>query len=129
MLFASAKQFGQHHSQIDVEVNMDHKTLTILQEIEFNNQSEDTLTTLVLNDWNNAYSSKTTPLAKRFSDEFYRGFHLATEKERGSTLNLNISTTEKTNLFWNRTEKSPDLITVKLAEKLAPNQKIILRFT
>ena len=129
LLFASAKQFGQHHSQIDVEVNMDHKTLTILQEIEFNNQSEDTLTTLVLNDWNNAYSSKTTPLAKRFSDEFYRGFHLATEKERGSTLNLNISTTEKTNLFWNRTEKSPDLITVKLAEKLAPNQKIILRFT
>jgi hypothetical protein len=129
LLFASAKHYGQHHSQIDVEVNMDHKTLTVIQEIEFYNQSEDTLTTIVLNDWNNAYSSKTTPLAKRFSDEFYRGFHLATEKERGSTLNLNISTAEKTNLFWNRTEKSPDLITVKLAEKLAPNQKIILRFT
>jgi hypothetical protein len=35
------------------------------------------LTSLVLNDWNNAYSDVNTPLARRFSDEFYRGFHLA----------------------------------------------------
>lgn len=129
MLFASAKQYGQHHSQIDAEVNMEYKTLTVLQEIEFYNHSDDTLTSLVLNDWNNAYSSKTTPLAKRFSDEFYRGFHLAPEKERGSTYNLNISTDDKSKLSWGRTEKNPDLVTVKLDKKLAPNQKIILHLT
>ena len=100
-----------------------------MQEIEFFNQSEDTLTSIVLNDWNHAYSSKTTPLAKRFSDEFYRGFHLAAEKERGSTNNLNISTTDKSKLSWGRTEKNPDLVTVKLDKKLAPNQKIILHLT
>ena len=128
MFFASAKQYGQHHSQIDVEVNMEHKTLTVIQEIEFYNQSDDTLTSIVLNDWNNSYSSKTTPLGKRFSDEFYRGFHLAPEKERGSTNNLNILTADKTKLYWERTEKNPDLIIVKLDKKLAPNQKISLRF-
>ena len=129
LFFACAKQFAQHHSHIDVEVNMEQKTLTVLQEIEFFNQSEDTLTSIVLNDWNNAYSSKTTPLAKRFSDEFYRGFHLAPEKERGSTYNLNISTAEKSKLSWERTEKNPDLVSVKLDKKLAPNQRIILQLT
>jgi hypothetical protein len=43
-----------------------------------------------LNDWNNAYSDVNTPLARRFSDEFYRGFHLAKEEERGSTTNITI---------------------------------------
>ncbi|NDP27792.1 MAG: M1 family metallopeptidase [Flavobacterium sp.] len=114
---------------MDVEVNMGKKTLTIEQEIEFFNQSEDTLSSIVLNDWNNAYSSKTTPLAERFSDEFYRGFHLATEKERGSTYNLKIFTSNKTALSWERTEKNPDFIVVKLGNKLAPNHKITLHIT
>jgi len=129
LFFAWAKQYGQHHSHIDVEVNMEQKTLTVLQEIEFFNQSEDSLTSIVLNDWNNAYSSKTSPLAKRFSDEFYRGFHLATEKERGSTSNLKISTSDKVALSWGRTEKNPDFILVNLRNKLAPNHKTTLYIT
>ena len=97
-----------------VEVNTTRKTLTIQQEIVFFNQSEDTLTSIVLNDWMNAYSSKTSPLAERFSDEFYRGFHLAKEEERGSTSSLSISNSDQTTLSWERTEKNPDLIIVKL---------------
>jgi hypothetical protein len=114
---------------MDVEVNMEKKTLTVQQKIEFFNESEDTLTRIVLNDWNNAYSSKTTPLAKRFSDEFYRGFHLATEKERGSTTNLTISSADTTKLSWERTDKNPDFVVVKLNKKLPPNQKIVLHLT
>lgn len=112
-----------------VEVNTAQNTLTILQEIVFFNQSDDTLTSIVLNDWMNAYSSKTSPLAKRFSDEFYRGFHLANEEERGGTSNLKISTPEKTALSWERTEKNPDFVIVKLANKLAPNHKTTLHLT
>jgi hypothetical protein len=62
-----------------------NKTLNIQQELTYFNQSNDTLSSLILNDWNNAYSDVNTPLARRFSDEFYRGFHLAKEEERGST--------------------------------------------
>ena len=112
-----------------VEANPVQKTVTVLQEMVYFNQSEDTLSSIVLNDWMHAYSSKTSPLAKRFSDEFYRGFHLAKEEERGSTNNLIIANQDKTSLSWERTEKNPDLITVKLENKLAPNQKITLRLS
>lgn len=129
VVLTSISQYAQHHSLMEVEVNMDNKTLIVQQKIEFFNQSEDTLTTIVLNDWNNAYSTKTTPLAKRFSDEFYRGFHVATEKERGSTTNLNILTADHTKISWARTDKNPDLVVVTLDHKVPPNQKIVLYLT
>ncbi len=71
----------------------------------------------------NAYSSKNSPLAKRFSDEFYRGFHLANEEERGGTFNLSINTNSNP-ISWERTAKNPDLIIIKLDSKLAPKEKI-----
>ncbi len=129
VLFSSLQHYGQHNSHIVVEVNTTRKTLTVQQEIVFFNESKDTLTSIVLNDWMNAYWSKTSPLAKRFSDEFYRGFHLANEEERGSTNNLTISNPAKTKLAWERTEKNPDFVIVKLGNKLAPNQKTTLHLT
>jgi hypothetical protein len=128
-LLASVKQFAQHHSQMFVEVNSDTKTLNIQQDITFFNESEDFLDSIVLNDWNNAYSNVNSPLAKRFSDEFYRGFHLAKDEERGSTTNLTIIDDDKLFLIWERTEENPDIITVKLRDKLAPNQKLTLHLT
>lgn len=129
VLFSAGNQYAQHHSQMIVEVNVVEKTLNIQQQISFFNQSKDTLSEIVLNDWNNAFATKTTPLANRFSDEFYRGFHLATEKERGSTTNLTIISENKLFFTWERTPRNPDYIVVKLREKLAPNQKIVLNLT
>ena len=128
-LFAFAKQYAQHHSQIEVAVNVQQKTLSVLQKIEYFNQSEDTLASIVLNDWNNAYAEKSSPLAQRFSDEFYRGFHLSAEKERGSTNNLSISTENQLTIAWERTKKNPDLVVVQLDKKLAPDQKIALHLS
>lgn len=113
---------------MNVEVSEENKTLNIQQEIIFFNQSDDTLTSIVLNDWNHAYSSKTTTLAKRFSDEFYRGFHLAKAEERGNTENLTIIGPEKLFLSWERPENS-DFIKVQLRDKLLPNQKISITLT
>lgn len=129
VLLVSIKQHAQHHSKMSVELNSNNKTVAIEQEITFFNQSNDTLSTIVLNDWNNAFSDKNTPLAKRFSDEFYRGFHLAKEEERGSTKNVSILDENKAVLSWKRPDKNPDLIEVRLAENLLPNQKIILHLT
>lgn len=129
VFFAPVKLFSQHHSQLSVEANLVTKTLNIQQEITFFNQSDDTLRSIVLNDWNNAYSEKNTPLAKRFSDEFYKGFHLAKDRERGSTNNLTIIGPNKLFLNWERTEKNPDFIEVELREKLAPKEKITLSLT
>ena len=124
VLLTSIKQQAQHHSKMTVELNTENKTLLIKQEITFFNESNDTLKSIVLNDWNNAYSNKNTPLAKRFSDEFYRGFHLAKEEERSSTSNLIITNTNQQFLSWNRTEENPDYVVLHLQEPLLPNQKI-----
>ena len=129
VFFISLKQYGQHHSEMTVEVNMDKKTLNIKQEITFFNNSNDTLTAILLNDWNNAYSSIDTPLAERFSDEFYRGFHLAKDKERGSTTNLTIIDNNDLFLNWTRPKKNPDLVSVPLREQLQPQQSVCLRLT
>ncbi|WP_091205036.1 gluzincin family metallopeptidase [Flavobacterium xueshanense] len=110
-------------------LHADNKTLAIQQKIIFINQSDDTLTSIVLNDWNHAFSNKNTPLAKRFSDEFYRGFHLAKEEERGSTINLIINDTSQQFLSWQRPDKNPDYIVVQLKEQLLPNQKITLHLS
>ncbi|MDR7212149.1 hypothetical protein J2W48_004106 [Flavobacterium piscis] len=129
VLFSSIKQYAQHQSKMEVAVNLELKTLNVKQEIAYHNTSKDTLTTIVLNDWNNAFSDKNTPLARRFSDEFYRGFHLAKAEERGSTTILNLTDADNLAFEWERTEKNPDFIIVKLKQKLYPGEKINLDLT
>ena len=129
IVFSSIGTLAQHQSKMIVELVPATHTLRIQQEITFNNQSNDTLSSIVLNDWNHAYSDKNTPLAQRFSDEFYRGFHLARDSERGGTSNLTILNFEKLFLSWYRTTENPDLISVDLRDKLMPNQSVTLYLT
>ncbi len=112
-----------------VEVNSETKILNVVQELTFHNQSNDTLGFVVLNDWNNAYSNKNTPLAKRFSDEFERSFHLAQDKERGKTNNITVIDQNMSMLTWERDENYPDVIQIRLREKLLPHQKAIFNLT
>ncbi|WP_367175039.1 aminopeptidase [Flavobacterium sp.] len=125
------KLLAQHHSKMNVNIDNEKKELTVNQELIFFNQTDDTLSNIVLNDWMNGYSSKNTPLAARFSDEFERGFHLAKEKERGRTSNISIVDENKTSLTWERDTNHPDVIQIELKEKLLPNQKVtfILNYT
>ncbi len=124
VLFSSVKLNAQHYSNLTVEVDGNQKLLSVYQELTFNNQTNDTLNSIVLNDWNNAYSNSETPLGKRFSDEFVRSFHLATEKEKGSTNNLTIIDSNKSILNWRRPIDNPDLIEVQLKNSILPNQKV-----
>jgi hypothetical protein len=126
---ASQKQYAQHHSTMTVVADMELNILTINQEITFYNQSNDTLTSIVLNDWNNAFSDKKSPLGKRFSDEFYNKFHLASEKELGGTYNLKIEDHLQNTFTWERTQKNPDYIKVVLNRALLPNQKVKLQLS
>ena len=82
MSFSTA---AQHSSTMNVKVDVAKKLLYVKHTLIYNNISNDTLKHIVLNDWNNAFSSKSSPLAKRFSDEFSRAFHLAKEEDRGNT--------------------------------------------
>src|SRR6478735_4347040 len=96
----SVKQYAQHFSKMTVEVNSETKLLTVQQELTYFNQSHDTLKSIVLNNWNNAYSNKNTPLAKRFSDEFSKLFYSAKRDELGYTSNITIIDQNKLSLNW-----------------------------
>lgn len=111
---------------MEVAVNLELKTLNIKQDLTYHNTTNDTLASIVLNDWNNAFADKNTPLAKRFSDEFYRGFHLAKAADRGKTTIINLTETNFSALEWERSAQNPDYIMVKLNRKLLPNEKIVL---
>jgi hypothetical protein len=117
---------AQHNSKMVVSLDIDKKVLTINQQLTFFNQTNDTLTNIVLNDWMNGYTSKNTPLAARFSDEFERGFHLAKEKERGRTSDISIVDETQSAYTWERDTNYPDVIQIRLKEKLLPNQKIVI---
>lgn len=111
---------------MEVAVNLELKTLNIKQDITYHNTTNDTLVSIVLNDWNNAFADKNTPLARRFSDEFYRGFHLAKAADRGKTTIINLTETNFSALEWERSDEDPDYITIRLNRKLLPNEKIDL---
>ena len=126
ILLLTTALHAQHLNKMNVEADFARKVLTVKQEITYYNQSNDTLTSVTLNDWNSAYSSKTTPLAKRFSDEYIRAFHIAKDEERGSTLIGSITGTGDQQLNWNRPEQHPDLIDIQLSNPLYPNQRFTI---
>ena len=109
-----------------VDVDMEQKILTVQQELTFFNQTNDTLTNIVLNDWMNGYGTKNSEIGKRFADEFERAFHLAKEKDRGRTENLTIVNDEKLALSWERDAAKADVIQIRLRTKLLPNNKTAL---
>ncbi|MFM7894889.1 MAG: aminopeptidase, partial [Flavobacterium sp.] len=109
--------------------NTDEKSLLIHQVLTFNNTSNDTLKHIILNDWNNAFSSKSSALAKRFSDEFIRAFHLASDKERGFTDIKNITDEKFQSISWNRPNGKVDLVKLELNQAILPCSKQTFTFT
>ena len=109
-----------------VSLDAEKKLVSVYQELTFNNQTNDTLDTIILNDWNNAYSDKNSTLGKRFSDEFERSFLLAKDEDKGFTNNVIILDQNKSTLDWCRIENKIDLIRIRLENKLAPNQSVKL---
>jgi hypothetical protein len=113
---------AQHKSKLTVTVDHEKSVLGVYQELTYNNQTNDTIKTIVLNDWNNAYADKNSPLGERFSDEFVRMFHLATDKERGNTNTITIIDSNKSLLNWNRPENGHDLIEFELKNPILSKQ-------
>ncbi|MEN9488004.1 MAG: hypothetical protein RL494_269 [Bacteroidota bacterium] len=119
------KSFGQQQTNITVVLDEAHRTFHVKQTILVTNNSTKSLTTLVLNDWNHAYSDKYSPLGKRFSDEYVRNFHLAPEKERGNTT-ITKMTVNDSIATWNRVQNQLDLIEVPLKISLEPNKSVTI---
>ncbi|UZO79528.1 metalloprotease [Aquimarina sp. ERC-38] len=118
---------AQHQVTMNATLDAALHTITIDQNIVYQNKSRDTLDHLVLLDWANSYTDKTTPLGKRFSEEFLKRFFYAKDIERGSTDIKVIQDDRNHMLTWQRFEEQADLIKITLPQPLAPGQSYTLQ--
>ncbi len=102
------------------------RSLEVDQTIKFINTENRELVSIYLNDWNNAFSTKSSALAKRFAEDYSRRFHFAKEAERGSTKINFIQDSLKNLLEWDRPGEVVDLIRIKLEKPLAAGDSISL---
>ena len=84
LFFILTSVFGFSQNKIDVKASFDieKKQITISQTIQYQNTTQNELQTIYLNDWNNSYSTKKTPLAKLISEEYKTELHLAKNEDR-----------------------------------------------
>jgi len=117
--FVNALIFAQNKIDVVADVDVENKTITISQIIEYKNETEITLNEIYLHDWNNSFSSKSTPLAKRFEEEFSTKFHLAKKEQRGYT-EIQSIVSENASLKHSYIEDQPDVLKVNLNKPLKP---------
>jgi hypothetical protein len=119
---------AQHTITVDATLHTEDHTLSIQQEIVYHNTSEVALTEIYLNDWANSFSSKTTRLAKRFSENFKSGFHFEKDENRGRTDIELITNANSLPLNWERTEQV-DVVRIALETPLAPGASLPINLT
>ncbi len=125
-LIINIKCFAQHQSSMTVKVDVERHLFFVKHKLIYKNESNFTIEKIVLNDWNNAFSSKTTPLANRFSDEFVRSFYFSSADERGYTKINKLESENGLKFEFSRPENHPDLIEIMLQKPLLPNETVVL---
>ncbi|NQX85968.1 MAG: metalloprotease [Flavobacteriaceae bacterium] len=114
--------FAQNKIEINAKFDIENDQIHIKQYVEYTNTSTDTLSTIYLNDWSNSFSTKNTPLALRFTEEFSTNFHFAKNEERGFTVLTSVLDDRNAILDYNYLETHPDVLKVQLAKALLPQE-------
>ena len=106
--------FSQYDIKIIAELDTISDVLNVNQEIEIIQSKSVREDLIFLLDWNNSFISKETPLAKSFSEEYNKAFHLAKNKERGFTNIKSIRNGNGDKLNFFRLESNQDVVAIKL---------------
>jgi hypothetical protein len=129
LLFVNASSvFGQHSMHIEASFHVETNTVTIHQRVDYQNNSNDSLNELYFNDWTSSFSSPTSPLAKRFVEEFKNDLLSVKSKDRGYTKINKIQNSNGTPINYNYLENQPDIFKVELEKTLLPNTSTTLHF-
>ncbi len=128
-LFFSGCLSAQNAIDVSARLIDSTHTISIDQRIKFVNTENRELSTIYLNDWNNAFSTKTSALAKRFAEDYARRFHFAKDHERGHTTIHSIKEDENLDLAWDRPGEVVDLLRIKLKKPLKPGDSINLNLS
>ena len=110
---------------INANFDVNNRIVEIYQTIDFTNTTTNNLEYIILNDWAHSYSKSTTSLGKRLSEDFTLNFQRSTKNQRGFTSIIDIKS-DNINLEHTRLKEKIDIIKVKLANVLKPNEKITI---
>lgn len=113
--------FAQQSLNIEARLNTKKNTLQLEQRVVFENTSNDTLQEIFLFDWANSFSQKTTPLAKRFAEDYENAFHFAPDNDRGMTIIKKIHTEDNQLIPWERGEEV-DILKLKPKKYILPGE-------
>ncbi len=119
---------AQNRNTITANLDPTKKEITINQEITYTNTSTETLTKIFFLDWANSFSSKTTALGKRFSEDFLKRFYFAKDHERGGTTIQMITNSNEQLLKWGRHDESSDVLWVESTQPILPGDSYTFRF-
>ncbi len=113
--------------QVELNITLDdiNHTWSINQHIQYTNNTKDTLSTILLLDWNHAYADKHSPLGQRFLENYSKRFFFSTEKSRGYTQIKTIQQNAE-QLKWQRPEDHPDQVLLDLSRPLLPGETVTL---
>ncbi len=113
---------AQYEISIDAELKPETKSIQISQQIVFENSSNIAWQEVYLNDWGNSFSSKTTPLAKRFAENYNSSFHFEKKEDRGKTDLHSITDNANNPIVWDR-DKVADIIKIIPKTPIMPGEK------
>lgn len=117
-------------NSIDINARLDVKNdiLKIQQKTIFYNNSSKDLNSIFLHNWANSFKDNTTPLGKRFVDDYKKDFYFSKEKDRGFTKIQNLTVNYQQTSFKEK-ENHSDIIEVLLNKTLKPKNSIVLSTT
>lgn len=98
----------------------------VVQKIRYTHLKDFPTKEIYLNDWNHAYSSTESPLAKRLVEEYNRSFYLSKKSKRGATVIEGLQVNGKAH-EWERLENQIDIIKVTLEEKITKGSVVKLQ--
>lgn len=113
---------AQHSLQIEATLVPADNTISIHQTIVFKNTSNQPLNEIYLLDWANSFSSKTSPLAKRFAEDYESAFYFERSRRRGRTKIGRVYDASNNAISWERGEEV-DILKINPLKPLAPGDE------
>ncbi len=131
-LFASSNLFAQStdwqqrvNYEIDVTLNDKKHELDGRMELEYINNSPDTLDFIYFHLYPNAYKNQSTAFAKQFLENGDADFYFSIEADRGYINQLRFKVGDQ-KLNWEPDREHKDIVKVLLKEPLLPKSKVVL---
>ncbi|MBP6721912.1 MAG: M1 family peptidase, partial [Bacteroidia bacterium] len=111
--------------KINVRLDDNLHFLHANEEFTYTNRSQDTLDTLFIHLWPNAYKDETSAFARQKLEDGDLKFHDAASEDRGFIDSLNFTVDGKP-ATWSNWQGNPDIAQLALPSPLLPGGKIVV---